>query len=74
MKPKPEQKRDRRARADRRARTRGGRRNLDRSHKDECPACASTQIDRAPAKHGLVELQCRACSETWVAVSKARSA
>jgi ribosome modulation factor len=73
MTPKPVQKHDRRVHADRRAHTRGGRRNIDGSLREQCPACASTDIECTPAKHGVFEFRCHACQETWVGISGHRS-
>jgi len=61
-------KRDRRQRSDRRSHTRSGRRQGD-SQDSQCPWCASYDIDKVGAPHGVAEYKCRACQESWISVS-----
>jgi len=70
---KKRQQRNRRVRADRRIRTRGGRRSTDARQSAQCPECASADVNRIPVMPGVLEYRCRACEETWVSVSKHQS-
>jgi transcription elongation factor Elf1 len=65
---KPEPKRDRRRRADRRACTRGGRRSMDGAKR--CPECGSADVELVGIKDGLCEYRCQTCRESWVSYSR----
>jgi predicted SprT family Zn-dependent metalloprotease len=65
-------KADRRKPADRRFRSRAGRRDTDPSPSARCPSCRSHQIALARVTHGVHEYRCWACHELWVAIPRRR--
>jgi hypothetical protein len=62
-------KADRRLKPERRARTRSGRRAIDPTD-SRCPKCKSLQVEFLGVQHGVWELRCRDCKETWVTVPR----
>jgi len=62
-------KTDRRRKPERRSRTRSGRRAMDPGDANRCPKCDSLKVEFLGSQHGVRELRCLDCQETWVSVT-----